>query len=170
MVNRPPPDAALRVAPTQQTTGASMSYFKPWRRRLGFVTLLLACVFMAGWLRTFRINDQIILSREDQSNVLTSKDGCLRCTRYFGLILPAYSREASVVGAKFGVSEPIDVAETTWESQWRWCGFDFRTGRLYSCRVEVSTIPYWSVVFPLTLLSACLLLSMPRQKPTRVAA
>ena len=28
------------------------NYFKPWRRKIGVVTLVMALVFMAGWLRS----------------------------------------------------------------------------------------------------------------------
>jgi len=28
------------------------SYFKPWRRKFGVVTLVMACVFAGGWVKT----------------------------------------------------------------------------------------------------------------------
>ena len=27
-------------------------FFKPWRRKIGVVTLVMACVLMAGWVRS----------------------------------------------------------------------------------------------------------------------
>ena len=34
-------------------------YFKPLRRKLGVVTLLMACVLMAGWVRSLSIFDAV---------------------------------------------------------------------------------------------------------------
>ena len=34
-------------------------YFKPWRRKLGTLTLLMACVFMSAWTRSLIMDDQI---------------------------------------------------------------------------------------------------------------
>ena len=34
-------------------------YFKPWRRKIGVVTLMLACVFMGGWMRSIFFLDFI---------------------------------------------------------------------------------------------------------------
>ena len=32
-------------------------FFKPWRRKIGVVTLLMACVFAAGWVKSFSTVD-----------------------------------------------------------------------------------------------------------------
>ena len=34
-------------------------FFKPWRRKLGIVTLVLACVFMGGWVRSYSAHDAL---------------------------------------------------------------------------------------------------------------
>jgi len=34
-------------------------FFKPWRRKIGVMTLLMALVFMAGWVRSLVYNDDI---------------------------------------------------------------------------------------------------------------
>lgn len=33
-------------------------FFKPWRRKVGVVSVGLACVFMAGWVRSYQTDDQ----------------------------------------------------------------------------------------------------------------
>src|ERR1700750_278191 len=38
-------------------------FFLGWRRRIGVATLVLACVFLAGWVRSFVVNDQISIRR-----------------------------------------------------------------------------------------------------------
>ena len=35
------------------------NFFRGWRRKLGVVTLLLACVAMGGWVRSLVIKDRI---------------------------------------------------------------------------------------------------------------
>ena len=32
-------------------------YFKPYRRKFGILTLMIACKFMAGWVRSLFIHD-----------------------------------------------------------------------------------------------------------------
>lgn len=40
------------------------SFFKPWRRKLGLLTLLMACVFAAGWVRS-RFSEDMHLWKSD---------------------------------------------------------------------------------------------------------
>lgn len=35
------------------------NFFKPWRRKIGVVTLLIACVFAAGWIRSYQNFDDL---------------------------------------------------------------------------------------------------------------
>lgn len=111
-------------------------FFRGWRRKVGCALLILACVFAAGWVRSYSDPDQIRLqSRMSyvEGNVLRSVSlyvelnegsiqGVRRTTRYFG--------------SGTGVSE----SSVLW------------------------SVPYWSIVDPLTLLSAWLLLSKPRKR------
>ena len=34
-------------------------FFKGWRRKTGIVALVMACVFMTGWVRTYSVTDDI---------------------------------------------------------------------------------------------------------------
>lgn len=34
-------------------------YFKPWRRKIGVLTLLIASMFTAGWIRSSTVEDEI---------------------------------------------------------------------------------------------------------------
>ena len=40
-------------------TSIMVEFFKGWRRKIGCVTLLMALVFMAGWLRNYFIRDSV---------------------------------------------------------------------------------------------------------------
>jgi len=34
-------------------------FFREWRRKIGVVTLMMACVFAAGWVRTYSTRDEL---------------------------------------------------------------------------------------------------------------
>src|SRR5690349_14463591 len=50
------------------------AYFKSWRRRLGVVTLLLALISAAAWLRSFVTQDFIPFPFADESEILSLAD------------------------------------------------------------------------------------------------
>jgi hypothetical protein len=89
-----------------------------WRRKIGCVLLVLACLLMAGWVRSHSTNDgfNIGICR------LESSDGML----------------------ELGSPALVEGVDTF-------------------CYVGILSIHYWSIVMPLTLLSAYLLLGIPRQ-------
>ena len=47
-----------------------VAYFKGWRRKVGCVTLVLACVIVAGWVRSYKATDNwdTICGRIESSN------------------------------------------------------------------------------------------------------
>jgi hypothetical protein len=95
-------------------------FFWGWKRKCGVVTLLIACVFAAGWVRSCTVDDVFHL---------------------FGL------RFVSTLGA-------IERSTVTF----RGIGSGFALNDV----MVFWRVPYWSIVIPLTLLSAWLLLSNPR--------
>jgi len=61
-----------------------VGYFKPGRRKIGVLTLVMACVLMAGWVRSLQVVDEIELSTGSFGWVrLFSADGEFTCS--FGL-------------------------------------------------------------------------------------
>lgn len=142
-------------------------YFQPLRRRFGVITLLMACLFAAGWVRSFSTNDLIAMSNGDHSYRLirTSPNWIgwtlIPCTkasipaairRQFGWYSTSVSTvPLSDIYTPFGMIyfqlEPISN------------GFNY---------VQTTTvnphliIPYFILVVPLTLLSVWLLLSKPK--------
>ena len=142
-----------------------MSYFKPWRRKFGVLTLLLACAFMGLWIRSFRRGD--FVTTEPVQRV--SFRGRLFIQRLvdakMSRFLFAYDSEDDRHTSD--VYEDPHFAEL-WS--WRWCGFAAGTtaikmapdGTLSKWNSVQYLIPYWSIVIPLTSLSAWLVLSKPR--------
>jgi hypothetical protein len=149
-------------------------FFRGWRRKIGVVTLMMACVFMALWVRS-QINlnvvtlpfkypetdslapvtiDSIISRAHSVSWTRKRYVGGARLTGDPGLSYPKWS----------SISEYFerDPSQVKWRLHW--CGFqicDLQKPNDEFSESNVS-IPYWAVVLPLTLLSAYLLLSKPR--------
>ncbi len=136
-------------------------YFRPLRRKFGVLTLLLACVFMVGWVRSLTVID-----------VLT-----LRPDKYCSVF---------IVSNKSWMFLQIAKAEVRQAHRLRW-PTSYRSERarhlkhFFKCypgqpnvlivdgksplpKLSVYACPYWSIIIPLTLLSAWLLLSKPRKK------
>lgn len=143
-------------------------YFKPWRRKIGVVTLVLACVFAAGWVRS--------RAKFDFVNIVYGSS-CCRIASCFGLI--SIKRETPFDGRSGWTSGDLSTV-TSWLDQngklttlnsvhveWRLHLGDIDIGagtskRATQERITVCTLPYWYFVASLTLLSAYLLLSKPR--------
>ncbi len=149
------------------------NFFHGWRRKFGVVTLVLACVFAAGWLSTIRSpncvhfvwqtsdktafrfgtrNSQLVINSIDASLSLYVSSGINQAIAVWKdpttstLNYPSQADNEIHWVFRFG---GFDVGEYSQEDPFE---FHFKTWRF----------PYWSIVIPLTLLSAYLLLSKPR--------
>ena len=141
-------------------------FFHGWRRKIGVVMLVLACVFAVGWVRSIIVADiiswanrintyDLFISAEQQLSWQTTYDveGLQIIT------LPAWQSST----LDYTVPDNDDD-QTIW--RWRILGFELgefppqMTGD--SSLARFCSFPYWSIVIPLTLLSAYLLLSQPR--------
>lgn len=112
-------------------------FFKPWRRTIGVVTLLMACVFTAGWTRSYSVEDRIIV--EDAGFGIFSVLGRIEWTWKWTYEVPSQMIEWQTQSVSSIKPEYL--------------GPDYR-----NYNQELS---YWVIVLPLTLLSAFLLLSRP---------
>ena len=58
-------------------------FFRGWRRKAGCVTLVMALVFMAGWIRRLLISDILLIGvAVDSDTLLTSTEGGLCWATY----------------------------------------------------------------------------------------
>ena len=152
---------------------AMREFFKPLRRRIGIVTLALACVFMAGWVRSVSLLEDICIHQDPfvAYRLISgeSRIGWISVTANGSgahLRFPFYN-SSSVQNDGLSHFHPGAVQT----SGSRFIGFEFgrfiprggdrRRPRYYE---DVVVMPSWSIVIPLTLVSAWLLLSKP-QKP-----
>lgn len=133
-----------------------------WRRKVGVATLAMACVFAAGWVRSFVVSDQFCRCTHGISHIhvysvngqiwgsrLLEEDGQLNCQWHYS------GKSGNVI-----ICNPDDFT-------WRWKIGEFEFGEYPNIGIGRTTygiVPYWSIVIPLTLVSAWLLLVNPKQK------
>jgi hypothetical protein len=140
------------------------SYFKPWKRKIGLLTLAMACVFAAGWVRSQTTVDLMYLDFPNSNFVFISGSGSfliVRDTR-FTWADPAVVTKMSVILV------PVDYSYFNVRGYRR--GWAATNVGVYSSVEDAlmngtptAMTPYGYVVIPLTLLSAFLLLSKPRK-------
>ena len=113
-------------------------FLKGWRRKAGLVTLALACVLTAGWMRSYVVfDDQMSLDVPFGSPRIVWSIGGYVCSAPDGpRATPIESDLPSILDMQIRVGRPT-MADVV--------------------------IPYWSLVLPLTLLSAWLILGKPRK-------
>lgn len=119
-------------------------YFRRWKRKAGCVTLVVACVFMAGWVRSIGYIDSLGIRYQQQLP---------------GLIVGFRSSRGRFGMINTGVNDPCPHG---------WSSIPITA---VSPRVERRMqfwfdFPYWLTVIPLMLLSTWLLFSKPRQQPS----
>lgn len=137
-----------------------MSYFKPLRRQLGIVTLLIACLLVGGWVRSMLVGD--FLTRSNMEFISINQALIIR---FAGKDSPATTAYESAVLDRAGNGLGYD---DDWDSLH--FGFGYRsfpvTRFLNGSRSESTTvdyrIPYCSIALPMVALSAYLLLSKTR--------
>jgi len=138
-------------------------FFRGWRRKIGCVTLLLACLFATGWIRSQIVADVIMFHCGPRTTgIVYSVRNCLSLTsRQDGVLHSEVSipiwHESSI--ADF--PDPAVVDHFEWQCPK--CGSSFLVGGEVGLLARFSHVPYWSIVIPLTLLSAFLLLTKLRQ-------
>jgi hypothetical protein len=130
-------------------------FFRGWRRKVGCVTLAMACVFAAGWVRCHYASDVIEFTvAETLHSFMSGKSGIVW-----------YSQDGSIdrsgdepLYIMLGTAAEWGIARRS--GDWMFAGFD--------CRVRKHdgwwTLPFWSIVIPFTLISAWCLLTKPRAK------
>lgn len=160
------------------------SYFKPLRRKLGVATLMLACLFAMGWMRSRSIYEQYSLHQKRRAIQFISS------TEFFGfqafwLMKPStktnlrfsprgYFRMNSA-GRSMGFPHFPSVPHPRhWVIQ-REIGLGgFRIVTANASWNDIQflemRVPYWSIVVPLTLTSAWLLLVKPRTRRPQPAS
>lgn len=144
-------------------------FFRGWRRKIGCLTLVMACMLATAWVRSFRFEDAYFYPNGPYiTDSLFSSAGTVGLRRDDESVWDIQSddrdygfRSRPCVGRRFGLH--ADVREWRWA--WQWCGFGCASGGDSSGgEARIWALPYWSIVIPLTLLSAYLTLWKPRER------
>ena len=138
----------MNLAPRIGATALVSDFFKPWSKRLGVVTLVLACAFMGLWFRSRSTNDWFLVSRLCGVDVLMgSRDSkCeLHVTRTLGDHRAWWIRQTFL-------EDP--AADLGWTES-------FRKKPAY---IRVRPLHYSAIVIPLTILATWLLFWVPRRQ------
>ena len=139
-------------------------FFKGWRRKAGLVTLAMALAFMMLWFRSYLIKDFVEAGASDNSHQFVTTDG--------GDIVWARYRSDLLIGQPVQWSwksvayrrRPFTLPEG-WQisAQRTILGAEFMTMQRETTTISSRRVPYWTLVLPLTLLSAWLILIKPRK-------
>ena len=127
-------------------------FFNGWRRKVGCVLLVMALAVTGAWIRSVVVADTFLFAIGNQQYMAFSCDGTVEWFSWpvAPSVGPQFiTRSVSLFDAKFG-----------WET------LGLHGARLHH---HDSTIEYWMLSPPLTLLSAYLILWKPRPKERRDA-
>lgn len=132
------------------------SYFKPLRRKIGMLTLVMALGLAAGWVRSLSLVDTLSF-RTIGEEALQSVNGSVRCWSF-------QSKTDRNPTVELWVTNQLDewqmAGDNDLHGRYRWVGI----GAVKEPDFSLLVIRYYSIVIPLTMLSTWLLLSKPREQ------
>lgn len=143
-----------------------LSYFHPLRRKVGVVMLSLSCLLAIGWVRSLQVRDIVGIGPVSETII------CGASNRHMLLLvlLPIEHLQNGPTLPFWRTAEAKPTIRDCFaviKSEQCWLGFGYlitdsqpESGHL----ATAFAVPYWSIVLPLTLLSAWLLLSKPRTR------
>ncbi len=146
-------------------------FFRGWKRKVGFMTLMMALALAGGWVRSAFVEDSIEIPTGRHSSIS---------------LVSGYSQLLLKVDLHPCSDDTLPIP--TWRSvklwggirwyddlptvfQWEWNGFalaevpyqELLDDDWQDYRSTYYFAPYWSITIPLTLVSLWVLLSKPRQ-------
>jgi hypothetical protein len=150
--------------------------FHGWRRKLGCITLMLACLATLFWVRSFRHNDEMNFWTGPLAVDSLNSSPMGLCWMSRDKLAP----NVPMLSGRFGwvatqtfandICDPFRWSTTSYH--FRWCGFQFAEATINPPdrgELRIWIIPHWALALPLTLLSAGLILWQPRKQVNRDA-
>lgn len=104
-------------------------FFKSWRRQIGVLTLMLACVFAVGWLRSLYLVESIGVNCAKAKYQLRSFRGCLNLSR--GPHDSDWKQWLRWSSLRINTGKYADADFRDWEEYevlWRWDFMEFQFG------------------------------------------
>src|SRR5262245_57497608 len=135
------------------------TYFKPWRRKIGIVTLVAACVLMVGWVRSRFVADLVSYRTTSHKSEARSIDGTLQFRESHQLV------ESTIHVGRHGWmwrsidwtihDDDLTLIEGT--VTWKWSAGRLELGSKHMENIgwlnSYVIIPYWSLLSVWMLLS-----------------
>lgn len=143
------------------------TFFHGWRRKIGCLALVMALVFVVGWIRSLVVMDVLLVPSGTHT-----MEHCVSIDHAFVWGRVRRSDSKSVIPYPvFTTEAPRSLDSFLERANLRcdWRGFGFGAGELNVTSADrlnhtMWIIPYWSLVVPLVALSGYLILSKPRKQ------
>ena len=146
-------------------------FFSGWKRKVGVLTLVMACVLAMAWLTCLtnpnlinRQFDRMIPYSGGRVNLFT--DGNTISLVKGELITTTIDVDETIDNSNQSTTLPEGDQDASQEDDQSTGGVSLVTVPVQLCHLNLTSIvdiPFWSIVSPLTLISAFLLLTKPRK-------
>ena len=123
-------------------------FLRGWRRKIGCLALALACLLVVGWLRSRFYYDCVLFDFVNRKHHVVSMNNTIVWGAFdIGSMMFSFTCWCKPVGE--GLPEDVEFAKVR-----SWFYFELNDG----IPGAVWTIPYWSIVIPMTSIAAILIL------------
>jgi hypothetical protein len=155
-------------------------FFQAWKRKIGLVTLLMASLFMVGWVRSFFYHEGFTIPSRTKTashSIWSNQDG-LSWVKELSLDNPDHWKDNQVFQWGSRRQNGQSVFDAFGTNRNKWLGFEvvhisYRHINLRSgptgdpVQMIVWIVPYWAIVLPLTTVSVWLLLPKRRKSTSK---
>ena len=139
-------------------------FFNGWRRKIGVVALLMACVFLGGWFRNMTTYDAVSVPLGKQTKaVFLSVDHALVWVKIqspdSAPAFPEWESRPAITAQFKPLTDYRDYCS-------QWCGLaigDVPPTMAGGDHISFWVAPYWVVILSLTVFSVDLLLIKPKK-------
>ena len=138
-------------------------FFKGRRRKVGCVTLVMACVVTAGLIRSNDSHDEVHLVIASNLFEIESFAGRLQFQTIYSLDIDRFANDRFWTVYPYPDAVPPVVGSPAKEP---WLQYHYAPAYGDGETFVFFRFPYWFLLLPLTMLSAYLLLSKPRPATT----
>jgi len=155
---------------TNKVECSFLGFFDGWRQKVGCVLLVIAALFSSAWVRSLVIRDIFTWTFVDAKIGVVAKShkgtiGWLRISPAFSKQDDGWKFDNDFRGNVFDTWIDLDGVADHLKRRWQWVEFDFGAASWVDetmapddhNSIIVFIVPYWSIVLPVTLLSAYLI-------------
>jgi hypothetical protein len=151
------------------------AFFRGWRRKVGCITLLVACLFLAMYMRSRVLLDEIgIVASTCHQESCGSMNGVFFWQSYettLAVYTPTpYLSYGNVAFKPDGPFDPNNPGDVQWRSKWLGGGIvEFPIAPVRTANgsgtvsITLRYISYWYFIVPLTAVAAYLILCRPQK-------